>query len=61
MSDKEKIIEVVKSLPDDATLERIQEEIDILIAIQRGRDDIKAGRVLSHDEVIREMKSWTTP
>jgi predicted transcriptional regulator len=61
MSNKEMIIQAVGKLPEDVTLEKIQEEIDILIAIRRGEEDVRQGRVVPHEDVVKELESWITP
>ena len=39
----------------------VQDEEDILAAIDEGLADIEAGRVVSHDEVSRWLDSWGKP
>ncbi len=48
MKDKEAAITVINKLPEDASIEEIAEELQILAAIKKGKADIKAGRVKSH-------------
>ena len=58
MSTKEQVIELLRCLPEDATLEEISEEVAILAAIRRGEADVAAGRVVSHEEVERRSAAW---
>lgn len=60
MSTKQIVLEAVSQLPEDATFERIKEEIEILAAIRRGQEDVAAGRVVSHDRVRELVRQWTT-
>jgi predicted transcriptional regulator len=58
MSDKQPIMEAIRSLPDEATSERILEEVALLTALRRGLRDLNAGRVVPHEEVKRRVKQW---
>ncbi len=58
MSNKELVIETVRKLPEDASLQQISEEIAILAAIQRGREAADAGDVISHEELEKRSASW---
>jgi len=59
MTDKEAVLEAVQRLPDDSSLERITEELQIMAAVRRGRADIAAGRTKTHEEAQRLFESWT--
>lgn len=58
MSNKEAVIELVRSLPDDVSLEEVVEEIKTLAAIQAGVEDAEHGRVVSHEEVRGRFEAW---
>src|SRR5437660_6917215 len=51
MSNKEAVMEIVRKMPEEVTLEEILEEIQILAAIRRGEEAVREGRVVSYDEV----------
>jgi predicted transcriptional regulator len=51
MSNKELVLEAVKKLPEDATLEEISDEIATLAAIRRGEEAADAGNFVPHEEV----------
>ncbi len=59
-SNKEAVIETVRELPDDVSLEDILERIAILAAIRRGEEAADAGRVIPHEEVKTRVASWIT-
>jgi predicted transcriptional regulator len=59
MTNKEAVIEAVRKLPDNASLDQISEEIAILAAIRRGEEAADGGRVISHEEVKRKFAAWT--
>jgi predicted transcriptional regulator len=56
---KEQVEEILRSLPEDASLEDIQYHIYVRQKIQDGLDDAEAGRVVSHSEVQRRLARWT--
>lgn len=58
MSNKELVIEALRKLPEDTTLEEISEEIAILAAIRRGEEAADAGKVIPHAEVKKRFTSW---
>ncbi len=54
-SPKELALKAVEQLPDDATLEDAMEQLYLLEKIERGREDVRLGRTVSHDEVQRRF------
>ena len=58
MTNKQLVIEAVRELPDEASLDEIAERIAILAAIRKGEQDADAGRTIPHEEVMRQMKTW---
>ncbi len=60
MTDKELVITTLKKLPEEILLEDILEEIQILVAIQRGEQAADAGRVTPHEDVKKMIVSWTS-
>ena len=57
MSDKDLVIEAVRTLPAESTLEEILQEIKMLAAIRRGEEAAGAGRVISHEEIKKRLLS----
>jgi predicted transcriptional regulator len=55
MSNKDLVIETVRKLPEEVTIEEICEEIAMLAAIRRGEQAADEGRVISHEEVKRKV------
>ena len=58
MTDKQLVLETVKRCPDDASVEEIAEELEILTAIRKGQENIETGRVKLHAEVEKMLDSW---
>jgi predicted transcriptional regulator len=59
MSNKELVIEAVRELPDEATLNEILEHLAIVAAICEGQADVKAGRLISHEEMKKRVQART--
>lgn len=57
---REQVIETVKNLPEEQckTMEDILEAIYIRYKIQRGLDDVEAGRVISQEQMEKEVLEW---
>jgi predicted transcriptional regulator len=55
---KQEIIEMIKRMPDDASLEDILYELYVRSEIQAGLEDVRAGRTVSHEEVMQEITQW---
>ena len=58
MTAKEEAFALISKLPEDVSLDRIGEEIQILAGIQRGLADVEAGRVKTHAEVKKAVAAW---
>ena len=57
---KEQVQQILRKLPEDASLEDIQYRIYVRQKIQQGLDDAEAGRVVSHAEVQGRLAKWLT-
>lgn len=55
---KQEVQELLQELPDNATLEDIQYRIYVKQKIAQGLADVRAGRVVSHDEVEKRFARW---
>lgn len=60
MSTKELAMETIRELPEDASWQEIEERIRFLAAIEKGREEVRRGEVVPHEEVRDLLKSWTT-
>ena len=58
MTQKALVLDAIKELPDEATLEEIAERIEFLAAIQKGIDQLDRGEGISHEEVKRQLAQW---
>ncbi len=55
---KQDAMKILDGLPEEASLEDIQYHLYVLQRIQRGREDVAAGRVVSQDEVDQRLSRW---
>jgi len=60
MTQKEMVLEAVRKLPDDSSIDEIADRIDFLAAIQKGFDQLDRGEGIPHDEVKKQLASWLT-
>ncbi len=55
---KEQVIDLIKSLPDDCTIEDIQYHLYVREKVERGIRAIDEGRVVSQEEAEKKVKEW---
>lgn len=58
-SAKQEVIELLRDLPDDSTLEEIQYHIYVRQKVQRGLRDVEEGRTSAQEEVEKRMEKWS--
>jgi predicted transcriptional regulator len=58
MTIKEKVLQAVENLPDDAAIEDAMERLLFMAKIERGIEQADAGRTISHDEVKQRASKW---
>lgn len=52
---KQRILDTVRDLPDDATVEDAMERLYFLAKVERGLDQVEQGQFVSHDEIKRRF------
>ena len=57
-TEKENIIEMIKGLPDDISMEDIIEAIYVRKKIEKGLKDSEEGNLYTHDEAKELLKKW---
>jgi len=60
MTDKQAVIDALQRLPENASLDQIAQELRLMAAIRKGREDIAAGRTKTHEEVEKMVESWAS-
>ena len=58
---KEAVLELVGSLPDDASIEEIQYHLYVLQKIRKGLKDDDEDRVISQSEMEKRFEKWLVP
>ena len=58
MTDKQAVVDALQRLPENATLEEITAELQIMAAVRRGRTDVAAGRAKTQEEARDLLQSW---
>ncbi len=58
MTTKEKVVQAVQSLPEDASIEDAMERLLLLAKIERGIQQADAGELIPHDQVKERMAKW---
>jgi predicted transcriptional regulator len=58
MTTKDLAIQAIGDLPESATWADIEERVRFLAAIDKGLEDIKAGRVIPHEDVKASLGKW---
>jgi predicted transcriptional regulator len=60
MTDKQAVLDALQRLPENASLDEITEELQIMAAIRRGRSDVAAGHFKTHADVEQALESWAS-
>ena len=60
MTEKEIVLETIRALPDDCSLEEIAERIEFMAAVQKGLDQLDRGEGIPHNEIKKQVASWLT-
>lgn len=58
MTIREKVIQVVQDLPDDASVEDAMERLLLLAKIERGIEQADSGQTVPHTQVKERMAKW---
>ncbi|GAT34297.1 hypothetical protein TSACC_22722 [Terrimicrobium sacchariphilum] len=58
MTDREMVLELVAKLPEDVTIREIIEEIQFLAGLDAALEGVKAGRVMSENDLRHQMRQW---
>ena len=55
---KQDIIVLIRSQPDDASYDEILRALSLNRMVERGLEDSREGRVVSNEEIKRQIESW---
>jgi predicted transcriptional regulator len=60
MTEKEIVLETIRALPDNCSLDGIAGRIEFMAAVQKGLDQLDRGEGIPHEEVKKQLASWLT-
>jgi hypothetical protein len=55
---KETVIEMIRQLPDEASLDDIMEELYVRRKIDEGLRQLDAGQEIDHQEIVDRVNKW---
>jgi predicted transcriptional regulator len=55
---KEQVIDLVRSLPEEVTVDDIMRELYFKIQVDKGLKELDEGKGIPHQEVERRMSRW---
>jgi len=57
---KDEILEIIRRLPDDATLPQVISALEVHLKVDQGLREIEAGRGIPHEQVRARLQKWFT-
>lgn len=58
LSSKDAARRIIEQMPDDASLEDIMYQLYFRATIDRGLEELRTGKTVSHEEVKRSLAKW---
>ena len=58
MTSKESVLQTIRELPEDASLEEILDAVLLRLKVERSKRQIQQGQGIAHDEVRERMAKW---
>ena len=55
---KDQMVRLIQEQPEDSSYDEILRELAFARMVERGLEDSKAGRAISHEEMKRVIESW---
>jgi hypothetical protein len=56
---KEAVIKVVSDLPNEFELDDLLEKLVFIAKVEKGMQQAREGKVISHDDLMKEIKTWS--
>jgi len=60
MSDREMVIDLVRKLPEDTSLEQIARQIELLAGIKTAREQARRGQGIAAQDARKLVKTWAS-
>jgi len=58
IKEKDQVIEMIRTLPDDSTVDDIMEELFFRIQVDRGIKELDEGKGIPHQDVCSRLSKW---
>lgn len=55
---KSDVLALLEEMPEEFEVDDLMYELYVQTAIEEGDRDLEAGRILSHEEVLKLVQSW---
>lgn len=55
---KEAALTIIEKMADDSTAEEIMYEINFISQVLQGQEDVKKGRTISTEDLLKRVKTW---
>ena len=55
---KRKVFELIEDLPDELDIDEIMYRLYFRQKLETAEKDVREGRIISHEEVVRETSKW---
>lgn len=55
---KQQVFEIVQDLPEEVDIDEIMYRLYLRQKLEAAEKDVQEGRVISHEEVVKETSKW---
>jgi hypothetical protein len=55
---KQKVFELIEDLPDELDIDEIMYRLYVRQKLETAEKDVREGRIISHEEVVRKTSKW---
>lgn len=55
---KKQVFEIVKDLPEEVDIDEIMYRLYLRQKLEAAEKDVREGRLVSHEEVVKETSKW---
>ncbi len=55
---KQQVLEIIKGLPEEVDIDEIMYRLYLRQKLETAEKDVREGKVISHEEVVRETSEW---
>lgn len=55
---KKQVLEIVKDLPEEVDIDEIMHRLYLRKKLEAAEKDVREGKVVSHEEVVKETSNW---